>query len=400
MEYRDIHGGGDNVGTYLKVIENSDMSVKQKEKIQEFVKLLRIGKIGSKVKDRKIALYLQFLVKLHKYFQKDLDKITEKEAEKFYGDLEKNIIKKNNGMPYAEESKNAFIVALKRYIGFMWNCWEDKQDPKYRKVFGWMKEAISKSSKKAITLEQATAVVEKWDDKKADPADYSLPETQEMYKTRNISLFMFLFCSGARIEEGLNVRFSDLTKSDKSKEGYFIVHLRGTKTEESDRTIALPIATKYLNAWIKEHPTKEDNDFLFPINYDNARKIIKMMSKKALGFELKPHELRHSSATHYIQHGGFGAENIGGFYYRYGWRFGSKEALTYIKTYLYGGEMGQDKMVKHIVNDRVEKLEQEVEILRKIQKKMAEKWDSVTDSLEKSKIQKKALIEMKGKEIY
>jgi len=56
---------------------------------------------------------------------------------------------------------------------------------------------------------------------------------------------------------------------------------------------------------------------------------------------------------------------IDGFYYRYGWRFGSDQALTYIKTHMYGGEAGHEKVVKHIVADRIETLEKEIETLNK-----------------------------------
>ena len=39
--------------------------------------------------------------------------------------------------------------------------------------------------------------------------------------------------------------------------------------------------------------------------------------------------------------------------------------MTYIKTYLYGGELGQDKVVKAIVSDRIENLENQIEELKK-----------------------------------
>lgn len=89
----------------------------------------------------------------------------------------------------------------------------------------------------------------------------------------------------------------------------------------------------------------------------------KLASKRALGYQLTPHELRHSSATFYIQK--FGAENVGGFYYRYGWKFGSDVAGGYIKQHLFGGEIGQEKVVKVVESDRVEQLESQVEKLKK-----------------------------------
>ncbi len=344
MEYRDIHNSTNQLEKTIWGIEKSTMSKEQITLIKKFVRELELGKAGSKVKDRRICLYLQFLTRLNEYFEKDLITLTEKETTKFYEDLQNNKIHKMNGMPYAQASKDEFVKALKRFLGWHWG----KASKKYHKCIRWMKEDYKKSDKTAISLKDVEKVLKFKDN--SDEAE------------RNRCLFMFLFDSGARIEEALNVTFEDLKISKKGSD-YFIVHLRGQKTEEADRTIPIPLTTKYLNVWIKKHPTGEG--FIFPIQYDNARKIIRILSERALNIAIKPHELRHSSCTHYIQFGGFGAENIGGFYYRYGWRFGSDQALTYIKTHMYGGEAGHEKVVKHIVADRIETLEKEIETLNK-----------------------------------
>jgi len=207
-----------------------------------------------------------------------------------------------------------------------------------------MKEDYKKSVKNAITLKQAKQIIDK-----------------EKY-VRDKCLFLFLFDSGARIEEALNVRIGDLTKSSDHK--FYMVHLRGTKTEEADRNISLPLCAKEINKWLREHPTGDKEDYLFPIRYDNSRRIIKGMSKRVLDYQLKPHELRHSSATFYIQK--FGAENVGGFYYRFGWKFGSKEANTYIKTHLFGGEVGQKQVIKAVESGKVQELETEMEAMKKM----------------------------------
>ncbi len=342
QDYRDIHNSKQNNEVFTRRILASSMSDKQKENIRRFVIDLRIGKAGSKVKDRRLNNYLQFMIKLHCYFMKDLDNISEKEATDCYMDLQDNRIAKVNGMPYAQASKDEFVKTLKRYLGWLWG----RSSIRYRKTISWMKEDYKKSDKKAITLKEAEQIIKR-----------------EPY-LRNKCLFLFLFDSGARIEEALNVRIKDLLNANNSEVGFLKVHLRGQKTEEADRTIPIPISQKITFQWLKEHPTGYKDDYLFPIRYDNARKIIKQMSYRILGFNIKPHELRHSSATHYIQYGGFGAENIGGFYYRYGWKFGSKEALTYIKTYLYSGDIGAQKVVKAIESSKVERLEQEIAELK------------------------------------
>lgn len=343
--YRDIHETDKDISFYLEKIKNSDMSDYQKDNILKFVKDLKIGKTGKKVKSRRIASYLQWLIKLNEILKKDLDKITEQEGEKFYTDLQDNKITKLHGISYSQATKDLIVRTLKKYYSYCNGKDTEKEMKKYKTIVGWMKEDYKKSDKQAITLEQLNKIL------KAEE------------EIRNKCLIAFLFDSGARIEEALNIRISDITLHKKEKgEQYYIVHLKGTKTELADRKIALPLCSKELTAWLKHHPTKGDNDYLFPLQYDNCRKIIAIATKKALGFTLSPHELRHSSATYYIQQ--FGAENIGGFYYRYGWKFGSKEANGYIKEHLFGGEIGQQKVVKVVESGKLEALENENADLR------------------------------------
>lgn len=87
------------------------------------------------------------------------------------------------------------------------------------------------------------------------------------------------------------------------------------------------------------------------------------MSKKVLGFHISPHELRHSSVTFYVQK--FGLQDIAGFYYRFGWAFGSPEAKPYIDEHLLGGQKQQEKIIKTIEFDQFEKLREEMSILQK-----------------------------------
>jgi len=105
------------------------------------------------------------------------------------------------------------------------------------------------------------------------------------------------------------------------------------------------------------------------------------MSSKVLGFALKPHELRHSSASFYVNK--FGHENVGGFYYRLGWRFGSKEALTYIKSKIYGGEATQTRVVNIVEGNRIEELEEEVAKFKEIARKGQETNLKVLEILSK-----------------
>lgn len=348
FEKKDIHESGRHLDLFLHKIKTSSMSDAQKKKILQFVDDLKIGKAGKKVKNHRLASYLQMLLKLDQYLKKDLDKISEDEATSFYKDLQDNKMRKRNGMQYAGNTKDMMVRTLKRYLGWVWG---GRENNKYRKIVGWMKEDQPKSDKRAISFEQAQEIIKK-----------------ENF-TRNKCLFMFLFDSGCRIEEALNVRIADLEihKRNNNKDEYYMVRIRYSKTKP--RRISIPLTTSFLNKWLDEYPEKSKESFLFPLEYDNSRKIIRIMAQRVLDSSLAPHELRHSSVTFYVQK--FGLRDIAGFYYRFGWVFGSKEAKTYIDEHLIGGEQEQEKIIKAVESDRVEQLERELGQLKTDYKKMA-----------------------------
>lgn len=338
---RDIHNTDKSILSYQKKLKKT-LSEREHKKVEQFIKDCQIGKTGKMVKSRRIVSYLQFLLKLHKYFKKDLDKITEKEAEDFIINLQKNKIKRNDGLEYSKPTKDLFVRTLKKYLGWSYG----KDSKKYKNIAGWMKEERQKKSdRRAISLEQLEKVV------------------RNEKILRNRALISFLFDSGCRIEEALNIRISDLEIKKRKGENngeFYIVKIRWSKTKP--RKISIPLATKLLTKWIKEHPIKEPNSFLFPIQYDNARRIVREATKKVLGFTLSPHELRHSSVTYYVKK--FGLKDIAGFYYRFGWRFGSSEAQRYIDEHLIGGEDAQEEVVKVVEAGKVESLEKELSKLK------------------------------------
>ncbi len=339
MEKLDIHNTDKLLKRKLEQLESSSMSEQQKKRMKQLVYELQIGKAArTKVKNHRIIAYIQFWLKLQDYFKKDLDKVTEKEAEKFVVDLEINKIKRENGLSYKDNTKNEFIKAYKRYLG--WHCKNNKAV--YDKKARWIKEYSQASEKRAITLEQAELVVNKE------------LKTNKEYGLRNAALFLFLFDSGCRIEEALNIKINQIEKhTRKDADGfYYLIDIKVSKT--LPRRISVPLCTTYLTEWLKEHPLGKPEDFLFPIGYDNARKIIKELSKKYLDLKITPHELRHSSATYYCKK----IDNPYKFCYRYGWKFGSKEANRYIDRNLLGEEE-QEKLANIIENDKLEMMEKE-----------------------------------------
>jgi len=342
----DIHNSSKDLKASIQRLKDSSMSETQKKKILRLIEELQIGKASKKkVGNHRILSYITSWLRLQDYFKKDFDKITEKEAEQFYRNLDGNKIKKKNGQHYKDSSKQEFIKALKKYLGWSW------EEIKYKKIIGWIKEYTEIPEQKAISLKEAESVVE------------IIPNL------RDKTLFMFLVDSGNRIEEALNLKIKNIEKKqrEKSEGEYYLVDIKFSKT--LPRRISIPIASKLLTEWLKEHPdNKNPEAYLFPIGYDASRKMIKKYSKKALGFEITAHTLRHSSASLYCKK----IDNPYKFCYRYGWKFGSKQANRYIDRNLLGEEE-QEKLQNIIEGDRIQELEEELGKIKSLLKPILKK---------------------------
>ncbi len=311
----------------VRLIEKDDViSEKDKKKITQFLSDLQLGKYSrSKVGKNRLVRYLTDLKVLYRYFRTDFSKITEKEVEQFYKDLENDVIRKVNLQPYANGSKNELIKTIRKF-----GHWYFKDDlPHYGKVFGWVKNFKDVREPEAITLKQAE-------------------EMSKQSGIRDAAIIMFLFDSGARVSEMMNVTIKDLWKNEDSKNGNFKVRIRISKTKP--RTISIPICSKYLKAWLDEHPDRNNPEaLLFPIEYETLRIMLNRKGKKN-GTHLHPHKLRHSSVTHYanVLADPFKLD------IRYGWVIGSSMSRTYIeRAGIFEGDV--EKKIEQYENNHLEK---------------------------------------------
>ncbi len=359
MEKRDIHQREHKLGKATdRFMNDVSISDDEKKRVERFIDEISIGKNSKKkVGKNRLISYLQQLKLLCHYFKKDLKKITEKEATQFYKDLESNKIKKINGGPYKSSSKNEIVKTLKRYEG-----WLLMGDPeKYRKLFSWIKEYREEVKTPTISREEAERLA-------------------ELSTTRDACIIMFLFDSGARIEEAMNVCKEDLTKPE--NKDYFIVHLKGTKTKNANRTISIPIATKYVEAWLSEHPEKAKDDFLlFPMEYPALKKMLKRRGLK-INKNLYPHALRHSSATYYANK----LKNTIKLDVRYGWVIGSDMSRRYVDRNGINEEETADIIEKGDYNTLSKsntELKEKVALLENDVSKNDEEMDDIREGIKK-----------------
>lgn len=354
MDKLDIHNSQENFDYYYNRLDNSSMSSRQVKQIKNFVLEAQIGKNSKKkVGTHRLIANLQSFFRLHEYFKKDFDKLTEKDIIKFYQDLESDRIKQKSGKPYKSSSKDELIRNLKRYLKCVW-----KEDV-YNKKARWLKEYDEIPEVPSLNMEE----VEKL--------------SSGMKFLRDKCLTLFLGDSGCRIEEALNLKISDIEKREK-KEGdeFYIINIRISKT--LPRKISVPIASKVLTEWLSGHPAITDKEaYLFPVTYDAYRKVLRETSKKVLGKVITPHGLRHSSASHYCKV----INNPYKFCYRYGWNFNSKMAKRYIDRSQLE-EDAQEQLDNLIKNSKVEELENEVGVLIKQRERDKEKMEIWTSKFE------------------
>lgn len=306
------------------------------EIVKRFIYEARIGKtiIGrekKKIGTKRLAKYLQDLKKLDTYFKKPFDTITDKEMERFILDLEDGILKTTKGQPYAKETQ---VVIKKMYKKFYkWLLGNGEIVPP---IVRWIDTSIDLKEYHAISKEQVENIVNLY------------TSTTSFNMIRNRALIMLLFDSGVRADELLNIRLSHLSfENDNYK-----IRVEFSKTMK--RTISLPYAKQYIDAWLDIHPQRtEPLAQLFPMNYEQLRAVIKRAGK-TIGVNITPHSLRHSSATFWCKH-----LKQYELCYRFGWSMSSKMPQRYIDR----EGLEQENVNKIFKVGQVEKLEYENNIL-------------------------------------
>lgn len=116
---------------------------------------------------------------------------------------------------------------------------------------------------------------------------------------RDRALVMFLYVTGCRQSEAINLRYSDLNTDDGVV--YATIYGKGGKT----RTVKIGYTLK---AMMLNAATDETSEYVFHtqngkrINRSQVCKIFQRISKE-VGFKVTPHYLRHSHATHALRNG-------------------------------------------------------------------------------------------------
>lgn len=307
----DIHHREKQFNTAKSNLEkDQDIIEDNKILILQFIRDCRLGKTIKNRQKKSIGVarclkYIHLLKKISFRLGKPFNEVNQEDMENFIECLENDnftyTIRNNSNSricksrKYANSTKLDYKNTIRKF--YKWLLGDNKQ---YPELVDWIDTYDIVKEIPALTREEV--------EKLANACNI-----------RDKAIIMFLFDSGARVEEALNIRIIDLTKTDDT----YKVRIRISKTKP--RTIHLPICSKYIESLLLSFKDKTEDSFLFPITYNGLRMMLHRKSKPILNKRVTPHILRHSSATYYANH-------LSHFQlcYRYGWSMASKMPNRYL----------------------------------------------------------------------
>jgi len=302
------------------------------------------GKAKKKIGEPRLLKYLYLLKKVSYWLNKPFDEVSQEEMEKLVTNIEDNKYK-NGAKDFSEETKLDYKKSLKKFYKWLGNPG----------ILEFMDMSCEEKDVPALTREQAEKLIN------------STPEIG--LKT----VIIVLFDGGLRAGELLNIRLKDVTKKTYlSNQESFWINVRHSKTLQ--RTIPLPLSTKYLAEWLENHPEKHNPEAqLFPYRYIWVRKQISWLGKKVLKQRVNLHMLRHSSATYWAP-----KMNRYQLCAKYGWAFSSDMPDRYIKR----KGIIFDEIAEKGDIDRTSKLERENQDMREKMEDMEREYKKVRKALE------------------
>ena len=371
-EKKDIHNRKRGYQTTLKNLEgNTEIIPRNKELILTFIRDCRLGKTLRNRQKKSIGVarclkYICILKKLSSWLNKPFDQVVQRDMEKLIENLE------NDNYTSELRGKNGKIIKTKKLAH------STKLDYKktIRKFYKWL-----------LGNNDHFPELVDWIDTYDLPREVSALTRDEVErladasKIRDKAIIMLLFDSGARAEEFLNIKISDLTKRDDT----YKVRIVHSKTKP--RTIHLPIGSKYVDLWLQEYKDRDDQRYLFPITYEAMRMMLHRVSKRILGKRVTPHILRHSSATYYAN-----LLNHQQLCYRYGWSMASDMPNRYIDR----EGIFEEETAKVVKANDLSRLEKQGQALREELALVKQSNEQVSKDLEELKRKYDELFEGKG----
>lgn len=301
------NGAKDKIlNTALNHLEKVDINPKNKKLIRSFIDDLSADGIS---KDRQ-SKYIYTTMKINEGVKnKDFHKLTRDDIKRFIAHI--------NNTDFSEWTKRDYRIIIKRLIKYV----KEKEGKRFLKgryplEVEWINTSMKRTRKK---LPEELLTID--DVKKLSEGTFNL---------RDKAFILFLYETGARIGEVLNLKIKDIDNDEYGAR----VTLFGKTGARKVRIIASAPA---LNNWIKHYPNEKTRDsWVFcSINHRNQgaqgqyfyfNKLLKEAAKRInLKKPVNPHHFRHSRATQLAKK--LTEAQLCAYM---GWVPGSKEAATYV----------------------------------------------------------------------
>lgn len=306
----DIHGIANEYDAAIKLLENNTHWKYDANRliVLEYINACKKGQAKSGGKNKRVgksSLYRVLgLLRMasENWIQKDFDKATKADWDKFYDRVEEDKILSEYGTKYAQPTKSKIYRTLRKFL--KWRYGENKYYPTHCADWVTTEDAVTKEY--LLRSEVEKMVVQA--------------------STTKIKCFMMmLFDGGFRIEEIANLRWVDVRKEE-GKE-YYRAEIRGeTSKTKKPRTVSLWLSTDYIDAYKNSLNAKKITDeYMFDTKYNTLYKEVIRLGKRALNRDVTPHMLRHSSATYYASI----IKTYQQFCSRYGWSLKSEAPQRY-----------------------------------------------------------------------
>jgi site-specific recombinase XerD len=303
----DIHDFTRKIITHeRRLLTDSRITEHNKQLVLQFIRDCELGKTVQRSQKKKLGKarlvkYLDSLRQLAIWIQVDFDQMDQSRMEDLVLGIENDRFTKKDGHPFSESVKRDFKVCLRKFYK-----WLLGNNETYPAIVQWIDTRDVVPEIPCLVREE----IERMSEYAASPMERAI--------------IWVLFDSGARVEEFLNVRFRHLEET-LTEDGQTVYRARIEFSKTKPRTVLLPIASRYLRSYLAHQSACLPERQVFPLSYQNVRKILNRVGKNALGKRVHPHLMRHSSATYYAP-----LLSRAAFCNRYGWSYGSNMADRYI----------------------------------------------------------------------
>jgi len=277
----------------VTIIKNK-LTIENQKLLNEFI---RFKKLEQTIKPRTELRYYFCLLRLQKYTQRPLNKLSTKE-------MQDMILKVKDNKNWSPRTIDTVLLTTKSFYKWL------GQD------VSWIKrrreQELQKLPEDLLTEDDALMLIRASD------------------HPRDKALISVLYESGVRAGELLNMSIKDIVFDDFGA----VIRVSG---KTGDRRVRLVFSTSYLKNWIDKHPLREDRNAKLwvgignrnihePLQHNTLRhRLLTLAAKIGLKKPVNPHQFRHSRASFLAK---FLTESQLKVYF--GWTQGSDMAQVYV----------------------------------------------------------------------